>query len=88
MVALFTLEFWKSVSYLVSSQNFRAGSVSKATEQTYRCGPPTFCLIGSPVALNLMVRFVRLKIQKRLQRTCLATDDLVQAWAEAIVALL
>jgi hypothetical protein len=57
MVALFALEFWKSVFYLVSSQNFRAGSVSKATEQTYWCGPPTFCLIGLLVALNLMVRF-------------------------------
>jgi hypothetical protein len=34
-----------------------AGSVSKGTERTYWCGPPTFCLIGSPVALNLMVRF-------------------------------
>ena len=56
-VALFTLEFWRSVFYLVSSQNFRAGSVSKATEQTYRCDPPTFCLIGLLVVLNLLVRF-------------------------------
>jgi hypothetical protein len=67
VVALFALEFLKSVFYLVSSRNFRAGS-AKATEQIYRCGPPTFCLIGLLVALNLMVRFpAQSKIQKRLQ---------------------
>ena len=60
MVALFALEFWKSVFYLVSSQNFRAGSVSKATEQTYWCGPPTFCL-GVDLEENVVVR-------KRLRR--------------------
>ena len=36
MVAQFALEFWKSVFYLVSSKNFRAGSVSKCTEILYR----------------------------------------------------
>ncbi len=41
-------------------KKLRDGSVSKAAEQTYRCGPPTFCL-GVDSEENVVVR-------KRLRR--------------------